>query len=263
MIRCAPPKRASRSIASRAGFAPRALAIGVLALVGGVLGAPNAGAEVRLNGEVGASFRVGVKSWAEIPFRTTIRQQFDYSCGSAAVATLMRYHYGMMINEADAFRAMFDAGDQERIRQVGFSMLDMRSYLQSLGFQAEGFRISLDRLTQMRVPGIALIVRDGYRHFVVVKGVRGDEVLLGDPTAGLRVMKRADFEAMWNGVILAIRSEAGKDNSFGFNREDEWRPWSSAPLDIAARFNQPVGPTLVDQAPLYQIAPVRLDQPIQ
>lgn len=226
-------------------------------LAGGVVAtmASAAHADVRFHGEAGGHFRVSVMSWAEIPFRTTIRQQYDYSCGSAAVATLLRHHYGVMVDEAEAFKSMYERGDQARIREVGFSMLDMKSYLEQKGFQADGFRMSIDRLAQMRLPGIALIVRDGYRHFVVIKGVRGDEVLLGDPTFGLRVMKRAAFEPMWNGVILAIRKTAGPENPFGFNRDSEWTPWSRAPITEAARNSQALAPMMVDQLMQYQIRP--------
>lgn len=229
----------------------------ILGVASGLLAAtaPTAHAEVRFHGEANGHYRISVMSWAEIPFRSTIRQQYDYSCGSAAVATLLRHHYGVQVNEADAFKSMFDRGDQARIREVGFSMLDMKSYLEEQGFQADGFRMSLDRLAQMQIPGIALIVRDGYRHFVVIKGVRGDQVLLGDPTFGLRVMQRSEFEGMWNGVVLAIRKSAGEGNPFGFNREAEWTPWSSAPTAEAARETQALAPVLIDQMMMYQVRP--------
>lgn len=214
-------------------------------------------AEVRPNGDAGGTYTLNVMSWAEIPFRTTIRQQYDYSCGSAAVATLLKHHYGVDIDEGQAFKAMYDRGDQTRIQQVGFSMLDMKTFLESQGFQADGFRLTLDRLAELRVPGIALIVRDGYRHFVVVKGVRGDEILLGDPTFGLRIMKRAEFEGMWNGIILAVRRTAGNANPFGFNRVEEWTPWSRAPISDAARGDGLLTAMPMDQIWSYQISPWR------
>src|SRR5208283_4171640 len=62
-------------------------------------------------------------------FRTTWHQQYDFSCGSAAVATLLSFHYGRPTNETTVFKAMFAAGDQARIQVQGFSLLDMKRYL--------------------------------------------------------------------------------------------------------------------------------------
>ncbi|WP_204283799.1 C39 family peptidase, partial [Klebsiella pneumoniae] len=69
-------------------------------------------------------------------FRTVVRQQYDYSCGSAAVATLLRYHYGRPTVESDVFSAMWRSGDQAQIKRAGFSMLDMKRYLDSQGYMA-------------------------------------------------------------------------------------------------------------------------------
>lgn len=217
------------------------------------LSAP-ASAQVRFHGEAGGNYSLQVTSWRDIPFRTVVRQQYDYSCGSAAVATLLRFHYGVPVRETEVFRAMFERGDQPRIRQVGFSMLDMRNYLESRGYSADGLRLSLDRLAELRMPAIALITRGGYRHFVVVKGVSSSSVLVGDPTFGLQTYSRADFQAVWNGVVLAIRHVPDGAPQASFDREDEWRPWSTAPMQDAAG---PVSPALLalSMPELYQITP--------
>jgi hypothetical protein len=215
-------------------------------------------AEVRLHGEGGGFYTVSVMSWRDIPFRTVVRQQFDFSCGSAAVATLLRYHYGRNdVNEMHAFRAMYDKGDQQKIQQVGFSLLDMKQYLESQGYRADGFRISLDRLAAIGAPGIALITLNGYKHFVVVKGLRDGKVLVGDSNVGLRTYERAEFEAMWNGIILAIRSGPNvTDADLGFNRDSEWRPWSVAPIDDIGDRTVRQSDMLRELPTLYQITPL-------
>jgi uncharacterized protein len=231
-----------------------ALALGLMALA--ALATP-ASAQVRTHGEGGGSFTVGVMSWRDIPFRTVVRQQYDYSCGSAALATLLRYHYGHSVGEAEVFQAMFARGDQERIRQVGFSMLDMRTYLETRGYTADGLRLSLDRLATLDVPAIALISHDQYRHFVVVKGVSADRVLVGDPTFGLQTYTRAEFEAVWNGVVLAIRRVPEGAAAPAYNRAEEWRPWAVAPLGDA---RGPMSPAdlMLTMGELYQLTPVTL-----
>ena len=49
-----------------------------------------------------------VESLKERAFRYTVRQQYDFSCGSAALATLLTYHYATPTDEEDTFKAMFD-----------------------------------------------------------------------------------------------------------------------------------------------------------
>jgi predicted double-glycine peptidase len=168
---------------------------------------------------------------------------------------LLRYHYGVRVGEAEIFQQMFASGDQARIRDVGFSMLDMRSYLQSRGFAADGLRLSLDRLAGLDVPAIALITHNNYRHFVVVKGIDENSVLVGDPTFGLQTYTRVEFEAVWNGVVLAVRRTPDGVSAPAFNREEEWRPWVVAPLGDA---RAPISPSdLMRELPeLYQITPM-------
>ncbi|MGD9981259.1 MAG: C39 family peptidase [Hyphomonadaceae bacterium] len=212
-------------------------------------------AQVRTHGEGGGSFTLSVVSWRDIPFRTVVRQQYDYSCGSAAVATLLRFHYGLRVNEGDVFQSMYERGDQARIREVGFSMLDMRSYLEGRGFRADGLRLSLARLAELEVPAIALITHNNYRHFVVVKGISRDRVLVGDPTFGLQTYSREDFQEVWNGVVLAIRAPPDGWPAAAYNRAEEWRPWSVAPLHEA---RGPISPQELTMSfgELSQIAPL-------
>ncbi len=100
-----------------------------------------------------------------------VRQQFDFSCGSAALATLLTYHYGMPINEAEISQEMIARGDEAQIRSAGFSLLDMRSFLARRGLRAEGVRLPLDKLAEAGVPAVALVDTNGYRHFVLLRGI--------------------------------------------------------------------------------------------
>lgn len=174
-------------------------------------------------------YSASVTSMKERLFRTTVAQQHDFSCGSAAVATLLTYHYDNPVREHDAFNAMYQVGDQAKIRQLGFSMLDMKRYLESLGYRAEGFRVSLDQIAKWGVPAIVLVRDKGYNHFVVVKGVRGDEVLLGDPSLGVRKLARRIFEENSNGIFLVIRDKA-EIARHHFNQDTAWRIKERAPL---------------------------------
>lgn len=149
-----------------------------------------------------------VQSLAERRFGTTIKQQYDFSCGSAALATLLSYHYEDPVAENVVFKAMYEGGNKDVIRKAGFSMLDMKRYLEQRGYRADGFRFSLDVLGTLRVPAIALLDDDGYKHFVVVKGLAPDQVILGDPARGARSMTRDKFMQHWNGIAFVIRNRS-------------------------------------------------------
>lgn len=191
--------------------------------------APSAEAgNLRVQG-AGGAFSVPVTSLKEARLKTVVRQQYDFSCGSAAVATLLTYHYDRPVREEDAFEFMYRTGDQEKIQQEGFSMLDMKRYLDDQGLKSDGFRMSLDRLGEIGVPGIALINTRGYRHFVVVRGMRQGKVLLADPVAGSVAVERADFEKIWNGVILAARNDIQTARQH-FNDSRDWQAWPAAPI---------------------------------
>ena len=173
--------------------------------------------------------RVPVTSYQEGRFKSTIKQERDYSCGSAAVATLLTYHYEFPVSEHDVFMHMYEKGDQQQIRRDGFSLLDMKRYLEAEGFRADGFRLSLDELAQIGVPAITLINDNGYRHFVVIKGVERRYVLLGDPARGTRAMARNRFEKMWNGITFIIRTHRLIATNH-FNRPEEWQLTARAPI---------------------------------
>ena len=179
----------------------------------------------------GINISVPVKSIKELKYRGVIRQQYDFSCGSAAVATLLTHHYAAPVSEKEVFMAMFQRGNRAAIQREGFSLLDMKQYLNDRGYQADGIYASLDDLARVGIPAIVLIEVQGYKHFVVVKGVKNGEVMAGDPAAGLKHYRRAEFEKLWtNGIVFVVRSKADIARKH-FNAE--WANIARAPLGDA------------------------------
>ena len=181
----------------------------------------------------GARFSVPAGSLKEIRFRSTLRQQYDFSCGSAALATLLTYHYGQPVTEARVFEQMYLKGDQAKIRREGFSLLDMQRFLAAGGYRADGFQLPLQKLIDARLPAIVLIADKGYHHFVVIKGIEHDRILVGDPSRGARAMTRAAFEAIWVSKLLFVIH--GYPSAAAFNLAADWRAAPAAPLAEAVR----------------------------
>jgi predicted double-glycine peptidase len=217
---------------------PTPLALMLLALLSGCATQPEAPAALSGNPKVNLTISPQLTGGAAIAPRVTdlrsrrfhriVRQQFDFSCGSAALATLLTYHYGIPISEEEILREMIARGDEARIRNAGFSLLDMRNFLARRGMRAEGFRLPLDKLAEAGVPAIALVDTNGYRHFVLLRGISADRILLADPALGTRSMPRVRFEESWNGVLFVIldRPDIGRAN---FNTAEDWGMRGRAP----------------------------------
>lgn len=183
---------------------------------------------IELAGFGGGRYMLQVTSLKEAKFKATTRQQYDFSCGSAAVATLLTHHYNYPVTEQKVFEAMFALGDQAKIQREGFSMLDMKNYLKTHQFQADGFELPLAKLLASGLPAIVLIAEQGYHHFVVIKGMRDGRVLIGDPSSGTRAVPQGHFEAIWvNKLLFVIHNKKALAQ---FNTETDWQVAPRAPL---------------------------------
>lgn len=195
----------------------------------------------------GLNVKVPVRTIKEARMATVTRQQFDFSCGSAAVSTLLTYHYGRPVTEQAVFDQMFKNGNQAMIRAQGFSLLDMQKFLLTRGLRADGFKLPLEKLIEAKLPAIVLISDKGYNHFVVIKGAADGRILLGDPSTGTRAMSLERFHEVWkNKLLFVIHGHKGMP---GFNGEADWR---AAPI---ARLDDPVNRPALDMAAMPRFGP--------
>ncbi|MGH7987540.1 MAG: C39 family peptidase [Candidatus Binataceae bacterium] len=134
------------------------------------------------------------------------RQHHDFSCGAASLATILKYAYGMNTSEHQVFLAMYAVSNQALVRERGFSLLDMRDYLKTIGMNGAGFKIKPDALYKIKVPVIVLLNMGGYEHFVVMrKAVLGGGIYVADPALGNRTISREVFLKQWQfNVIFAV-----------------------------------------------------------
>lgn len=201
-----------------------------MALAALLLTPPVMSATLEVRGPQDGGFTARVVSVKEARFTTTQRQKYDFSCGSAALATLLSYHYGEPVDERAVFTQMYQRGDQAKIRKEGFSMLDMKRYLETRGYKADGFQLPIEKLSVEKVPAIVLLSERGYKHFVVVKGVERGRVLVGDPAMGTRALSLERFQHLWVNQILFV--VYNKRDTAKFNQADDWRVAPGAPLQM-------------------------------
>ncbi len=158
-----------------------------------------------------------IASFRELRDRNVIRQRYDFSCGAAAFATLLRYGFGEEIGEEETLRRLFatTAEPEKRlIQDKGLSLLDMQRLAQERGYRAQGFRLAPDQLRKVSRPVLVFIRPLGYEHFAVLRGFRGDRVILADPSQGNWSLTLSRFLEMWldgsgRGVIFVAEKAEG------------------------------------------------------
>jgi len=156
-----------------------------------------------------------VVSIKERKFLNIVRQQTDFSCGAASLATLLKYGYKVDTDERRVMNGMFQVSDASTARKLGFSMLDIKNYVeQSLNMRVQGYNIPAEKLVDLPIPTIVLLDIKGYRHFVVLKRVdkRGN-VYIADPALGNLIMSIDEFSNGWQGIVLAIVGKGYDQNS--------------------------------------------------
>ncbi len=84
---------------------------------------------------------VQIKPALEDQFRGIVRQAYDYSCGSAALTTLLNGYVGTQLNEQQTMSGLLRYGEYERIiERRSFSLLDMKRFVAALGMESGGYQ---------------------------------------------------------------------------------------------------------------------------
>lgn len=147
-----------------------------------------------------------VRSLLEIRHEGVVVQQWDTSCGAAALATVLTYALKDPVSEKRVAEGMLRRTDPLRVRvRGGFSLLDLKRFAENRGYSAAGYRdLSLEELLKMQSP-IAPINEHGYPHFVVVRGLKDGLLDVADPAFGNRKMSVERFTSAWqSGIGFAV-----------------------------------------------------------
>jgi predicted double-glycine peptidase len=177
-------------------------------------GCPDAQVVVR-SGALRAEFQV--KSVRALRDAGVVKQRFDYSCGSASLATLLTFGLDDPVDENVLLRAILDPLSPEELKALekkGLSLFDLQKLAQERGHKAQGFRVHQSQLRKLSRPVIVFIKPHGYEHFAVLKGLRGDRAFLADPSLGNVRMPIYRFLDMWadasgSGVVFAVEKAGG------------------------------------------------------
>lgn len=154
---------------------------------------------------------VRIEPFSELKYRHIVRQAYDYSCGSAALVTILKFHLGLAVTEQQSMEGMMAKGEKDKIiERRGFSLLDMKRYVASIGYDSAGFRAELADLATLGQPAIVPIDYGGFKHFVVLRGVRDGLVFLADPSGGNIIFPLAEFATLWDrNTLFIVYPQAG------------------------------------------------------
>jgi predicted double-glycine peptidase len=167
------------------------------------------GSGVRINPPTG--------SMKDLRDQDVIKQRFDFSCGAAALATILRFGFGEDVTEAAILASLFDLpseAEKDERRRKGFSLLDLQRVAEGRGYNAQGFRLAPDQLSLLGGPVIVFIEPRGYKHFAVLRGARGDRVYIADPSRGQVRLQTSRFLDSWvqpdgKGIIFVVEPRSG------------------------------------------------------
>ena len=143
-----------------------------------------------------------VKSLLEMRRENVVVQEWDLSCGAAALTTILNYQHGDPVTEREVALSLikrdeYIAQPELVVIRQGFSLLDLKRFVDARGYKGVGLgKMTLENLVE-RAPVIVPISTHGYNHFVVFRGVVGNRVVLADPAWGNRTMLTAKFERAW------------------------------------------------------------------
>lgn len=177
----------------------------VVALLASLLANSAFSANIQFGNAIpGTIIQKDVQSVRERRYVNLIEQQTDFSCGAASVATILKYAYGQDVTELEVLEGMLKVADVEEVQRRGFSLLDIKNYIESIGMRARGYQIDPETLDGVSIPTIVLLDIKGYKHFVIMKKASDDRVYVGDPALGNRIMDREEFLKSWNNIVFAV-----------------------------------------------------------
>jgi len=165
-----------------------------------------------------------LKSGTEFTNAHIVKQQFDYSCGSAALATLLNYYLGEELTERKVIEGLVEYGDKKQIERLrAFSLLDMKRFVEKLGYKAAGYKIDIADLRTLGKPCIVPMEVFGYQHFCVFRGIVKDHVFLADPYLGDVSYPVEKFRKMWQRNIAFVVTDHDIVHSALMLKEEDLR----------------------------------------
>jgi len=176
---------------------------------------------------------VKIKPALQDQFRGIVRQAYDYSCGSAALTTLLNGYVGTQLNEQQIMNGLLEYGERDKIiERRSFSLLDMKRFVNALGLDSGGYRGEFEDLVKQGQPAIVPISYAGFKHFVIYKGYKDGRVYIADPALGNISFDQERFKQIWeNNTLFLINIAPEKRQNFLALKEADLRHVDDATIN--------------------------------
>lgn len=127
------------------------------------------------------------------------RQTHGKTCGAAAAATLLAHH-GVAADEAE-MAARCVTNDLTGTDLLGV----VRGLRQKLEGTGRAVALRHGGWDDLRAPAMVTLAHGALvDHWVVVRAVAADRVVVGDPLVGVRELSREEFTRVWRGALLVV-----------------------------------------------------------
>lgn len=141
----------------------------------------------------------------------TIYQMEATECGAASLSMVMGYYGKHMALE----QMRIETG----VSRDGCNAKNILRAARKFGFEAKGYRKSLEGLLECRPP---CIIHWNFNHFVVWEGMKGKYAYINDPAMGRRKLTMEELDDCFTGIVLTFSKTEDfaktkrKNTLFGF-----------------------------------------------
>ncbi len=188
----------------------------------------------------------GGSSYRPLRYTHVVGQTDWYTCGAAAVATLLTYYYGDPTTEEEVLKVAIKETERSGKDPLkGLTALSLKRTLEQRGYPVKAYRVNLTQLADyFRRGGLPVIghVTKPQLHFLVIAGLVDPpyggppQVLLADPSWGRRIvpLEALVTEKGFSGVILLAIPKTKTQLKEAKALQAKERAWARAELSRLA-----------------------------
>ena len=148
-----------------------------------------------------------LKSAYELKWENITPQEYDYTCGAAALSTLIYGYFGEYISESKIINQLINnlnEKDIDIVKKQGFNMLHLKYVAEYFGYDAVGVKIDINTLYRLKGPVIIVLQTSNGNHYVVFKNIVKDRVFIADSINGNYIMTTSYLSSVWDGTALIL-----------------------------------------------------------
>jgi uncharacterized protein len=153
--------------------------------------------------------KAGIVSYRMLKYQQTTGQTSVYSCGAAAISTLLTYFYDVPTSESEILEISKEVMQKngKRPEDSGISALALKQSLAVKGINAEVRESSLEQIRlYFQKGGLPLVLHTTIpqQHYIVAIGIVEDWLIIADPSSGRKLIpvEMLKHEKGFSGMVI-------------------------------------------------------------